>query len=156
LNYGRHRHYSPEGHDPRLLDQPGDPERKQYHQEEAYEAGFLNLLKKECRIKSVVAVSMHEPLTNLRKLIVIQMKEASESEIWRALRVAANRHQGVGKVVIAVDEDIDPENADALWWAICYRSKPHRDMEILKYTERGHGPPFHFTAEARLSSPGEG
>jgi UbiD family decarboxylase len=115
----------------------------------AYEAGFMNLLKKECRIKSVVGVSMHEPLTNLRKLIVIQMKEASESEIWRALRVAANRHQGVGKVVIAVDEDIDPENTDALWWAVCYRSKPHRDMEILKYTERGHGPPFHFTAEGQ-------
>ncbi len=112
----------------------------------AYEAGFLNLLKKECRIKSVTRVSMHEPLTNLRKLIIIQMKDASESEIWRALRVAANRHQGVGKVVIAVDEDIDPENADAVWWAICYRSKPHLDMEILKYTERGHGPPFHFSA----------
>jgi 4-hydroxy-3-polyprenylbenzoate decarboxylase len=113
----------------------------------AYEAGFLRLLKKECRIKSVTRVSMHEPLTNLRKLIIIQMKDPSESEIWRALRVAANRHQGVGKVVIAVDEDIDPENADALWWAVCYRSKPHLDMEVLKYTERGHGPPFHFSAE---------
>ncbi len=115
----------------------------------AYEAGFLNLLKKECRVKSVIRVSMHEPLTNLRKLIIVQMKDPSESEIWRALRVVASRHQGVGKVVIAVNEDIDPENADALWWAICYRSKPHLDMEILKHTEKGHGPPFHFSAEGQ-------
>jgi len=113
----------------------------------AYEAAFLNFLKGECRIKSVTRVSMHEPLTNLRKLIIIQMKDPSESEVWRALRAAASRHQGVGKVVVAVDEDIDPENADALWWAICYRAKPHRDMEILRYTEKGHAPPFYFTKE---------
>ncbi len=115
----------------------------------AYEAGYLNFLKKECRIKSVTRVTMHEPLTNLRKLLVIQMKDPSESEIWRALRAAASRHQGVGKVVVAVDEDIDPENTDALWWAICYRSKPHLDMEILKYAEKGHAPPFYYSPEGQ-------
>lgn len=115
----------------------------------AYEAGFLNFLKKECRIKSCTRVSMHEPLTNLRKLLVIQMKDPSHSEIWRALRAAASRHQGVGKIVVAVNEDIDPENADALWWAICYRSRPHQDMEILRYTEKGHAPPFHYSPEAQ-------
>jgi 4-hydroxy-3-polyprenylbenzoate decarboxylase len=111
----------------------------------AYEPSFLRFLQKECRIKSVTRVSMHEPLTNLRKLIIIQMKNPSDSEIWRALRAAANRHQGVGKIVVAVDEDIDPENTDALWWAIVYRSKPHLDMEILRYTEKGHAPPFAYS-----------
>jgi 4-hydroxy-3-polyprenylbenzoate decarboxylase len=115
----------------------------------AYEASYLNFLKKECRIKSVTHVSMHEPLTNLRKLLVIQMKDPSESEIWRALRAASSRHQGVGKVVVAVNEDIDPENADALWWAICYRSKPHLDMEILRYAEKGHSPPFYYSSEGQ-------
>ena len=114
-----------------------------------HEAGYLNFLKRECRIKSVTRVSMHEPLTNLRKLIIIQMKNPSESEIWRALRATASRHQGVGKVVVAVNEDIDPENADALWWAICYRSKPHLDMEIIKHTEKGHAPPFHYSPEGQ-------
>jgi UbiD family decarboxylase len=112
-----------------------------------YEAAFLNFLKGECRVKSVTRVSMHEPLTNLRKLIIIQMKDPSGSEVWRALRAAASRHQGVGKVVVAVNEDVDPENADALWWAICYRAKPHLDMEILRYAEKGHAPPFYFTKE---------
>lgn len=112
-----------------------------------YEAGYLNFLKKDCRIKSVTRVSMHEPLTNLRKLLVIQLKNPSESEIWRALRATANRHPIVGKIVVAVDEDIDPENMDALWWAICYRSKPHLDMEILQKMEKGHGPPFSYSPE---------
>jgi len=53
----------------------------------------------------------------------------------------------VGKIVIAVDEDIDPEDMDAVWWAIAYRSKPHQDMEILRYTEKGHAPPFFYSPE---------
>jgi 4-hydroxy-3-polyprenylbenzoate decarboxylase len=111
----------------------------------AYEPSFLRFLKRECRIKSVTRVSLHEPLTNLRKLLIIQMKDPSESEVWRALRAAAHRHQGVGKIVIAVDEDIDPENMDAVWWAIAYRAKPHLDMEILRYQEKGHAPPFVYS-----------
>jgi len=114
-----------------------------------YEASYLNFLRKECRIKSISRVSMHEPLTNLRKLIILQMKNPSESEVWRALRATASRHQGVGKVVVAVDEDIDPENADALWWAICYRAKPHLDMEIIKNLEKGHAPPFPYSSEGQ-------
>ena len=113
----------------------------------AYEPSYLRFLKKECRIKSVTRVSLHEPLTNLRKLLIIQMKDPSESEIWRALRAAAHRHQGVGKIVVAVDEDIDPENMDAVWWAIAYRAKPHLDMEILRYQEKGHAPPFVYSSK---------
>ena len=37
--------------------------------------GFLGLAR----------VLLHEPLTNLRKYIVIQMDKPSESEVWRAL-----------------------------------------------------------------------
>lgn len=111
----------------------------------AYEPSFLRFLQKECRCKSVTRVYMHEALTNLRKLIIIQMKKPAESEVWRALRAAASRHQGVGKIVVAVDDDIDPENMDAVWWAIAYRSKPHLDMEIIRGLEKGHAPPFFYS-----------
>lgn len=111
----------------------------------AYEPSFLRFLRNECRIKSATRVYMHEALTNLRKLLIIQMKDPSESEIWRALRAAASRHQGVGKIVIAVDEDIDPEDMDAVWWAIAYRCRPHMDMEILRHAEKGHAPPFEYS-----------
>jgi 3-polyprenyl-4-hydroxybenzoate decarboxylase len=92
---------------------------------------------------------MHEPLTNLRKLITIQMKNPSESEIWRAFRAAVRHHQGAGKVVVAIDEGIDSEDSDALWWAIYYRSKPYRDIGIIKHTENGHASSFHYPPEGQ-------
>jgi 4-hydroxy-3-polyprenylbenzoate decarboxylase len=87
---------------------------------------------------------MHEPLTNLRKFIVVQMQKPSEAEVWRALHAAASFHPGVGKIVVAVDEDIDPASADAVMWAMCYRMKPHRDVHIVSGMEKGHAPPFHY------------
>lgn len=107
-----------------------------------YEPLFYHHLRHELSIKSVVRVAMHEPLTNLRKLIVIQMRNPSESEVWRALYGAAVFHVGVGKIVVAVDEDIDPDDANAVFWAMCYRMKPHLDLQVVRGMEKGHAPPF--------------
>jgi 3-polyprenyl-4-hydroxybenzoate decarboxylase len=107
-----------------------------------FESYYLNHLRKDLSIKSVVKVSMHEKLTNLRKLIIVQMKNPAESEVWCALHGVANFQTGVGKFIIAVDEDIDPRNMDAVWWAMCYRSKPHKDVLILPGRVKGHAPPF--------------
>ena len=112
----------------------------------AYEPIFTQPLRQTCNIRSVKRVVMHEPLTNLRKLIVIQMaKGAREAEVWRALRAASSFNQGVGKICVAVDEDIDPEDATSLWWAVCYRSRPALDVEITGHLEKGHAPPFRGT-----------
>ncbi len=122
----------------------------------AYEPSFLRFLQKECRCKSVTRVYMHEALTNLRKLIIIQMKKPAESEVWRALRAAASRHQGVGKIVIAVDEDIDPENMDAVWWAIAYRAKAApRYGDHEGPGEGARAPVLLFRKRARTWSPTE-
>ena len=107
-----------------------------------YEPLFLRFLKGELGIKSVLRVAMHEPLTNLRNVIVVQMKKPAEAETWRALMGAANFHPGVGKFLVAVDEDIDPWDMDMIMWAITFRSMPHRDVQILRGRERWHGPPF--------------
>ncbi|MCL6592397.1 MAG: UbiD family decarboxylase [Alicyclobacillus sp.] len=107
----------------------------------AFEPGLLNHLRNHLNIKSVTHVSMHEPLTNLRKLVILQMKDGTrESEVWRALHGAASWTSAVGKIVIAVNEDIDPENTDAIFWALCYRMKPHLDVEIIGHRDPGHGP----------------
>ena len=112
----------------------------------AYEPIFTQHLRQTCNIRSVKRVVMHEPLTNLRKLIVVQMANgAREAEVWRALRAASSFNQGVGKICVAVDEDIDPEDATALWWAVCYRSRPALDVEITGHLEKGHAPPFRGT-----------
>ncbi|HSH71038.1 MAG TPA: UbiD family decarboxylase, partial [Deferrisomatales bacterium] len=118
-----------------------------------YEPMLLSFIRDSVGLSSVVAVNMHEPMTNLRKVIVVKMKNPSQPEVWRALSAVTTFHQGVGKLVIAVDADIDITDMDAVLWAISYRCKPHEDMQILHGREKGHAPPFHYmggTTEERV------
>jgi 4-hydroxy-3-polyprenylbenzoate decarboxylase len=102
---------------------------------------FHNFLRNTLGIKGVKRVSMHEPLTNIRKVIaVICERDMPRTEIWRALYGAAVLHRAAGKYVIAVNDDIDPENADALLWAMSYRANPNLDFHILPHRDQGHGP----------------
>ncbi len=109
---------------------------------DAYEALFYDYLRHECRIGSLTKVVMHEPLTNLRKVIVLQFKNPSPDDAWRALHAAISRDPGVGKIVVAVDQDIDPYNWDAILWAMSYRMNPQEDVAIVGNRRIGHGPPF--------------
>jgi 3-polyprenyl-4-hydroxybenzoate decarboxylase len=63
-----------------------------------------------------------------------------ETEVWRALIGASTLHRFAGKWVIAVDEDIDPDNADALFWAMSYRCQPQHDIQVIPHKDSGHGP----------------
>ncbi len=102
---------------------------------------FLNFLRNTLGIKGVKRVSMHEPLTNIRKVIaLICERDMPTTEIWRALYGAAVLHRAAGKYVIALNDDIDPENADAIFWAMSYRANPSLDMHILPHRDQGHGP----------------
>jgi 4-hydroxy-3-polyprenylbenzoate decarboxylase len=107
----------------------------------ALEPVFLNHLRRQLGIKGVQKVVMHEPLTNLRKVIAVVMdRKAPNTEVWRALYGAAPLLRSGGKFVIAVNEDIDPDNADALLWALSYRANFAIDVQILHHREQGHGP----------------
>ena len=61
------------------------------------------------------------------------------TEIWRALYGVSSLAAAIGKYVIAVNEDIDPENGDSAFWALAYRANPALDIEILKHRVR-YGP----------------
>jgi 3-polyprenyl-4-hydroxybenzoate decarboxylase len=52
----------------------------------------------------------------------------------------ATFQRAAGKYVIAVNVDIDPDNADALFWAMSYRANPDLDLEMIRHREQGHGP----------------
>jgi 3-polyprenyl-4-hydroxybenzoate decarboxylase len=98
-------------------------------------------LKSVMGVAGVRRVSMHEPLTSVIALIAIQFSRGTPAtEIWRALYGAASLHRHAGKYVVAIDEDIDPENADALFWAMCYRCQPQYDLKVLERKDPGHGP----------------
>jgi UbiD family decarboxylase len=107
----------------------------------AYEPAFLHHLRHHLNISGVTRVFMHEPLTNLRKLVVIQLRaDTFDAEVWRALYGASAYSSSVGKMIIAVNEDIEPENLDMLFWAMAYRMRPHQDLRILDHRDMGHGP----------------
>ena len=45
-----------------------------------------------------------------------------------------------GKICVAVNDDIDPDNSDALLWALAYRMNPVKDVQALPHRGQGHGP----------------
>jgi UbiD family decarboxylase len=107
----------------------------------AMEPVYLHHLKSNLGIRGVTRVAMHEPLTSLYAVIGIQLERgAPASEVWRALHGASALHRFAGKWIIAVDPDIDPENADALFWAMSYRCQPQHDLKMLPHKDPGHGP----------------
>ncbi len=107
----------------------------------AYEPLFLAHLRNALGIRGVKRVSLHEPLTGLlRVLIVTVEKGMPRTEVWRALYGAAFFKGDTGKICIAVNDDIDPANANALLWAMAYRMNPVADVQLVPHRGQGHGP----------------
>jgi 4-hydroxy-3-polyprenylbenzoate decarboxylase len=107
----------------------------------AMEPLFLAHLRDRLAIKAVQRVVMHEPLSNLRKVIFVQYAPGTpRSEIWRGLHGAATLLPDCGKVCIAVSDDIDPTNADAVFWSLAYRANPIEDVHVAPHRSAGHGP----------------
>ncbi|HZU90114.1 MAG TPA: UbiD family decarboxylase [Stellaceae bacterium] len=107
----------------------------------AYEPLFLAHLKDALGIRGVRRVSLHEPLTGLLRVVIVTLaKGTPRTEVWRALYGAAFFKGDCGKITIAIDEDIAPDNADALLWALAYRANPAEDVQIVPHRGQGHGP----------------
>ena len=108
----------------RVDHQPGDAERdRACSRRWPMEPLFLTHLREQLSIKGVRRVVMHEPLSNLRKVIFVQYARGTpRTEVWRGLHGAATLLADCGKICIAVSEDIDPTNTDAVFWSLAYRS----------------------------------
>jgi 4-hydroxy-3-polyprenylbenzoate decarboxylase len=107
----------------------------------AYEALFFQHLKRTLDIKGIEGVVMHEPLTNLRKVIFLKFAPgAPRTEVWRGLHGAATLQAQCGKIVIAVSRDIDALNTDAIFWSMAYRCDPIEDVQLVPHRAGGHGP----------------
>ena len=107
----------------------------------AMEPLFFAHLRQHLGLKEVRRVVMHEPLSNLRKILFVQYAQGTpRTEVWRGLHGAATLLPDCGKVCIAVSEDIDPTNTDAVFWALAYRSNPMEDVHIAPHRSAGHGP----------------
>ncbi len=104
-----------------------------------YQSAIYKLLKYDCNIPSVIDVALHES-SGSRKLVVIRMRKTNPAQPWQALQAAVALDPSHGKILIAVDEDIDPEDADAVNWALSFRMQPHKDMKITTHKFAGLDP----------------
>jgi UbiD family decarboxylase len=107
----------------------------------AYEPMFLSHLRDQLSIKGIKRVSLHEPLSNVRPVIFLQFAAGTaRTEVWRGLQGASVLRADCGKIVIAVSEDIDPTNTDAVFWSLAYRANMGEDLHVTPYRSGGHGP----------------
>ena len=119
----------------------------------SYEPMFLSHLRGTLGVRGVKRVTLHERMTALRRIAIVTVEKGTpRTEVWRALMGASSFKADCGKICIAVNEDIDPENSDAIFWAIAFRMNPSRDMQVLPYRSPGHGPEREHEAEDETDS----
>src|SRR5215813_2027375 len=107
----------------------------------AYEPMFLSHLRDTLALKGIRCVVLHEPLSNIRPVIFLQFAPGTpQSEVWRGLNGASVFKADCGKIVIAVSEDVDPRNADAVFWSLAYRAHLGDDLHVVPHRSGGHGP----------------
>jgi UbiD family decarboxylase len=107
----------------------------------AYEPMFLAHLRDRMGVKGIRRVSLHEPLSNVRPVIFLQFAQGTpRTEVWRGIHGASTLRADCGKIVVAVSEDIDPTNTNAVFWSMAYRCNPVEDVVVVPHRSSGHGP----------------
>lgn len=97
----------------------------------ACEGVYYKFLKYDCNIPTVLDVAFHES-SGSWQYCVVQMKKTHPSQPRQALNGVATLDPNIGKIVIVVDEDIDPRDPDSVNWALSFRMQPARDIQIIQ------------------------
>ena len=85
-----------------------------------YAAGFENVVK----------VAFSETSDSIAVMTIVLKNRPKPEETWKVLE-EAQKHRADSKIIIAIDDDVDPDNFEQLIWAISTRFQPHRDSRIL-------------------------
>ncbi len=92
---------------------------------------FLKFLRDDCNNPAVKDVVFPQ-YAGAMEMIVVVLAPTHPSQAWKALNAAVALEASYGKIVIAVDEDVDARDPEALWWAVTYHCQPHRDIRITR------------------------
>lgn len=95
----------------------------------ANEGTYLNFLKNHCNIPNVKRVAFPE-MSSVQQMAIIQLERPRPGQAWQALNAAVAFDASQLKVIIAVDEDVDPNDPECVIWALSYRMQPQRDVRI--------------------------
>jgi 4-hydroxy-3-polyprenylbenzoate decarboxylase len=120
-----------------------------------YDAVYLKHLR-AANIPGVLDVQLHEA-TGSYGLLVIQLKKVHPSQPWQALHAAVALDPTIGKTIVAVDGDIDPNDAESVNWAMAYRMRRHLDTHIVtgkaSILDPSSAPPEAHVDEQRFPQP---
>ncbi|MBI4322420.1 MAG: UbiD family decarboxylase [Chloroflexi bacterium] len=99
------------------------------------EGMFRAFLQTECGIPQVKDVAFHHCAGGWR-ICSIQLQNVAgvrtaHSTVWRTLYAALAKSEAWPKLVIVVDEDIDPHDLESVLWAMSFRWQPERDTRIV-------------------------
>jgi 4-hydroxy-3-polyprenylbenzoate decarboxylase len=112
--------------------QPSESSKIKYH-------GNISAAYKHLRydlgFEKVLKVAMHE-MSNSALYTVVQVKNAKDEEVWQILE-AIDKFRPETKTIIAVDEDINPDDPEMVIFALSHRFQPHQDARIV--TRPAHG-----------------
>jgi 3-polyprenyl-4-hydroxybenzoate decarboxylase len=103
----------------------------------ANEATLYKFLKYDCKIPALLDVVMYEN-SGSAMYCVIKMGKSHPSQMWQALYGAFASVPTSPKIVVVVDDDIDPRDPDSVIWALSFRMQPHQDIRIVS----GRGAPL--------------
>lgn len=92
------------------------------------EAELLNFLRDTLHVNAVVDVALRP---EIYPIVVLSIKRGSpQAQVWKALNGANAFDHRYGKIIIALDDDIDPRDADSVLWGLCYGMQPDTDIQI--------------------------
>jgi len=94
------------------------------------EATYYKFLKYDCNIPGVLDVAFPEPM-GVMEYCVIKIKKTHPSQPHQVLSCAVGYQPRIGKIIIVVDEDVNPRDHSAVIWALCYAMQPHKDVKIM-------------------------
>ena len=97
---------------------------------------MMSFLINSCGIPQVKEVAFHYCGGGWR-LCVVRIQDIGgvrthNSTVWQALTATLSLSVDYPKIVVAVDNDIDPWDLDSVFWAVSSRYMPHRDTKIIQ------------------------
>ncbi|NIO09781.1 MAG: hypothetical protein GTO40_17965 [Deltaproteobacteria bacterium] len=90
---------------------------------------LFDYLRFSCNISEVLEVCCPE-MGGGWNWWVVRIRKTHSAKPWQVLQ-AASSMGFANKVIIVVDEDIDPTNSDMVMWAMSFAMQPHRDTQII-------------------------
>lgn len=93
------------------------------------EASLYKFLRVDCGLP-VIEVAIYEHC-GAQPFVVVSMKKNHPSQAWQVLNAIVSA-SSVRKIVIVVDDDIDPRDVESVNWALAWRVQPDRDVRIIK------------------------